>query len=170
MSHALAFWLIPTRETRGWFEDQIRALADRFDAPIFEPHLTVHVGPEDTVASPESLLAESALECAPITLTPSGVGHSDVFTKTLYVEFPLTSALANLSSKLCERLPSDYTLSPHVSLLYRNIDPQKRSELARTLTPPGEVRFDAIRAVRCKVPSVNSEDVRSWQVLEEWRL
>ena len=170
MSDALAFWLIPTHETRGWFENQIRTFAERYESPVFEPHVTVHVGPEHGLASPASVLAESAVEFSPITLSTLGTGHSDAFTKTLYVEFSPSSELLDLSRKLRERLPSDYVLSPHLSLAYGAIPEAERGEIVRSFSPPKDVRFEVMQAVRCRMPTATPEDVRSWQILEEWRL
>ena len=170
MADALAFWLIPTHETRGWFEEQIRALAERYKSPVFEPHVTVHVGPEHRLASPASLLAESSFEFGPLTLATLGTAHSDVFTKTVYVEFSQDAELLNLSAKLRERLPSDYVLNPHLSLAYAAIPSAERAEIVRSFNPPRDVRFEVMQAVQCPMPTLTANDVRSWRILEEWRL
>ena len=41
----IAYWLIPTEPAYTYFQAVINYLARRYDAPVFEPHLTIHVGP-----------------------------------------------------------------------------------------------------------------------------
>jgi hypothetical protein len=171
MADTLSFWLIPTQETRAWFTHHIGRLAERFDAPVFEPHLTVHTGPIEGVASPASVLAETTFECEPITLRPLGLGHSSQFTITLFVELEQNQALLDLASKLRDRLPSDYILKPHISLLYHRLSEEDRERLLTEIeVPSDEVRFEVIQAVKCPAFDISADDVRSWQILEEWRL
>ena len=171
MGDVLAFWLVPTHETRDWFTKQIAALGERFNAPTFEPHLTVHVGPAEGVASAASVVAEAAFEFEPITLRVDRVAHSELFTKTLFVEFHSDTALVNLQMKLQDRLPSDYVVSPHLSLLYHTLDEQQLEELANALQLPfQEVRFEVLQAVNCPAHTSSAEDVRSWHIAEEFRL
>lgn len=171
MADIVSFWLVPTYDTRVWFTGHIDRLAERFGTAKFEPHLTVHAGPADQVATPASVLAESAFEFEPITLRPVLLAHSSEFTKTLYVEFHLEQALIDLSIKLRDRVPSDYVLKPHMSLLYHHLTEDEREELMQTIRLPDEnVRFEVIQAVKCPAIHQTADDVRSWQILEEWRL
>ncbi|MHA3773895.1 hypothetical protein ACXR0O_20365 [Verrucomicrobiota bacterium sgz303538] len=171
MGDKLCFWLIPTHETRDWFVEQINRLAERFGAPAFEPHLTVFVGPVDAVASPASVLGETAFEFDAITLRATGIGQSPQFTKTLFVEFHQEQGLLDLEAKLRDRVPSDYVLRPHLSLLYHPLSEEERAHLAAEIELPfTEVRFEIIQAVKCPAINETAEDVRSWQILEEWRL
>ena len=171
MADILSFWLVPTHETRSWLVRDIERLAKRFNAPVFEPHLTVHAGPSDGVASAASVLGETAFELEPITLRPTALGHSASFTKCVFVEFHLDQALLNLQSKLRDRLPSDYVLQPHISLLYHHLSDSERASLAEeVLIPREDVRFEVIQAVKCPAVNETAEDVRSWRLVEEWRL
>ena len=171
MTDIVSVWLVPTYETRVWFAGHIERLADEYGAPKFEPHLTVHAGPADRIATPASVLAETAFEFEPITLRPVGIGHSAEFTKTLYVEFNLEQALLDLSIKLRDRLPSDYVLKPHMSLLYHHLAEEERRDLMQRIELPDEdVHFEVLQAVKCPAINTTADDVRSWQILEEFRL
>lgn len=171
MADILSFWLIPTHETRSWLVRDIERLAERFNAPVFEPHLTIHAGPADRVASAASVLGETAFEFEPVTLRPIAIGHSPSFTKCVYVEFHMDQVLLDLQSKLRERLPSDYVLHPHITLLYHHLSDSERESLAEEmLVPVNDIRFEIIQAVKCPAVNETAEDVRSWKLVEEWRL
>jgi hypothetical protein len=42
-----AFWLMPAAREREFFSGVIAELAARFDAPVFEPHVTLFGGEAD---------------------------------------------------------------------------------------------------------------------------
>lgn len=171
MADILSFWLIPTHETRSWLTRDIERLAERYNAPVFEPHLTVHAGPLHGVASPASVLGETAFEFDPITLRAVAIGHSPEFSKAVFLELQQDEALLDLAGKLRERLPSDYVLHPHISLIYQHLSEAQRSEITKDLLVPNQdMRFEVIQAVKCPAVTETADDVRSWQLLEEWRL
>src|SRR5438046_10748105 len=82
----IAHWLIPAEPAHRFFQDLIKDLARRYDAPVFEPHVTIYVG----VASTDTFnatLSKAARDCEPIKLQTLEVRHSDEFIKTLFVQF-----------------------------------------------------------------------------------
>jgi 2'-5' RNA ligase len=95
-------------------------LAERFDAAIFAPHVTLYAGPEIVGASPERILLEAARMYSLLVLRHEGIKHSDQFTKTVYVEFEETDEIIKLSEQLRQRhsYSSSYEFQPHLSLIY----------------------------------------------------
>src|SRR3954464_3789472 len=111
----LTFWLIPAEPARSYFQDLIHDFATRFDAPIFEPHVTLYVTDsdgEDAVGLLKRVVA-GAKRCR---LAIAGVGHSQKFTKTLFVQFGTDKGIADLSAKFCAASKSqmDYEINPHL--------------------------------------------------------
>ena len=45
MTGKVAYWQLPAAETRAAFATVIAELAERFNAPVFEPHVTLYSGP-----------------------------------------------------------------------------------------------------------------------------
>ena len=163
----IAYWLIPIEPARSFFQDIINDLASRHDSPVFEPHMTVHVG-SDRVDAAEKALSKAARECQRIKLKPIGIGHSDDFIKTLFVQFAPNRKLRQVREII--RNPAQdaahYELKPHLSLLYKNIPAAVRSELAHSIKLSfSEVTFDALKAVLCVSPTQNHADVEAWQVI-----
>lgn len=163
----IAYWLIPSQLARSFFQRIVNDLARRCDAPVFEPHLTIHVGADRTDAA-EQALAAAARECKLIRLKPLGIDQSDEFIKTLFVQFAMSAELRKINEMIRQAAndSSQYELKPHLSLLYKNLAAAPRRELAASINVPlSEVTFDAIKAVRCVSPTRSRMDVEAWHVV-----
>ena len=163
----VAYWLIPSEPAHSFFQRMINDLARRCDAPVFEPHVTIHVG-ADRADAAKSALANAARECKLIGLTPLGIDQSDEFIKTLFVQFAMSAELRKINDMIREAANdwSQYELKPHLSLLYKNLAVATRCELAASINVPlAEVTFDAIKAVRCISPTESGADVEAWRVV-----
>jgi 2'-5' RNA ligase len=159
---ALTYWLLPAQPAREFFRETIGRLAAECDAPLFEPHLTLAVGPE-SMEQAQRILSDVAV--APIELHVSGVHYTSKFTKTLFVRFDSTPALERLRNSLGLELKAT-PFDPHVSLLYKTLPAEKQSELAATIHLPFQsVRFDALEIVRCRVAVTTAADVADWETI-----
>lgn len=165
----IAYWLIPAEPAHSFFEQIIYNLSRRYNAPIFEPHVTVHVGADQAGAAAKALEA-AASEYKLVRQTLLGIDQSDEFIKTLFVKFAMNAELQKING-IIRRAANDssqYELKPHLSLLYKDLPAVGRSELAASMTLPfSEVTFGAIKAVRCCSPTQNRADVEAWRMLGE---
>ena len=163
----IAYWLIPSEPAHSFFQRIINDLARRYDAPVFEPHVTIHVGADRDDAA-KNALRDVTRECKLIGLTPLGIDQSDEFIKTLFVQFAPSAELRQINVGIREAANNSlqYELKPHLSLLYKNLAAATRRELAASINVPlCEVTFDAIKAVRCVSPTKSRTDVEAWQVV-----
>jgi hypothetical protein len=163
----IAYWLIPAEPARRFCQGLIKDLARRYDAPLFEPHVTIHGAPNDADLA-EKTLSKVARECRPINLKALWINHSDEFIKTLFVQFALNRKLRQLHETIrnAAQDSSRYELKPHLSLLYKNMPAVARCELANSINVPfSEVTFDALKAVRCISPTRSRADVEAWRVM-----
>jgi 2'-5' RNA ligase len=165
----IAQWLIPAEPAHSFFQDLIDDLARRYDAPVFEPHVTIYVGADSTDAV-DTMLSKAARDCEPIVLQALEISHSDEFIKALFVEFGLNSKLRQLNQviRTAAQDSSDYDLKPHLSLLYKRMSVQTRRRLARSIEVPfSQLVFDSLKAVRCISPTRSRADVEAWRVVTE---
>ena len=163
----IAYWLIPSEPAHSFFQRIINDLARRYDAPVFEPHVTIHVG-ADRADAAKNALGDAARECKLIGLTPLGIDQSDEFIKTLFVRFGMSVELRKINDIIRQAAndSSQYELKPHLSLLYKNLAVATRRELAASINVPlSEVTFDAIKAVRCVSPTESGADVEAWHAV-----
>jgi 2'-5' RNA ligase len=158
---------MPAEPVHRFFQDLINDLTRRYDAPVFEPHVTIYVGADSTDAV-DATLSNAARDCEPIVLQALEVSHSDEFIKTLFVEFGQNSKLRQLNQVIrgAAQNSSDYDLKPHLSLLYKRMSVQTRRRLARSIEVPfSQVVFDSLKAVRCVSPTQSRADVEAWHVV-----
>lgn len=162
----IAYWLIPSEPAYTFFQRTINDLAHRYDAPVFEPHVTIHVG-TDRADAAKNALWDAARERKLIGLTPLGIDQSDEFIKTLFVQFAMSAELRKINDMIREAAndSSQYELNPHLSLLYKNLAAPTRELAASINVPLFEVTFDAIKAVRCVSPTESGADVEAWHVV-----
>ena len=156
---------MPADPERELFCEIIRILYKQFDAPNFDPHLTVLVAKEDRQPPADVLKQIKAL---PIRLTVRGISFADEFTKTLFVRMDSSKPLEELVVDLgrATKSPVKAVDHPHVSLLYKKLAPSVKKELASTIQLPfHEVTFDSIKAVSCRLPVRSSTDVEAWRVV-----
>ena len=162
-----AYWLIPSEPAYSLFQRIISDLAGRYHAPVFEPHLTIHVGADRGDVAKDAI-ENAARECKFIRLTKVGIHHSQEFIKTLFVQFALSAELQAINERIRSAADDSchYKLNPHLSLLYKKVTTASRSELAASINLPfPEVTFDTIKALRCVSPTKSALDVKAWHVL-----
>lgn len=172
MNELASYWLTAAEPDRTHWSEVVRSLATQFDAPLFEPHVTLYSGPLHSTDQPDEIIRAVAEEFSEIVLNATGIGHTEQFTKTLFIEFAMNEALAKLSGELKRRSaqPDDYELKPHMSLIYARLAPDIIQRLATELPMPSQVRFDTVKAMVSRGPTRSRADVEAWQIVASAKL
>ena len=168
----LTYWLIPAEPARSHFASLIGNLAARFDAPVFEPHVTIYTAPLGN-ENAAGLLDRVLTNRGTYRLLVSGVDYADEFTKTVFVQFQPDEALTQLSADLrqASTMKSDEDINPHLSLIYKTLPRETKDEIARSVSMPfDEVRFDSAKAVISPADIKSRADVEAWRVVATQRL
>lgn len=164
-AHAIAYWLLPDPAVRKVFAKRICELAKRFETPVFAPHVTVFIAPENS-RHPAEILPE--LGAIMLELTIDSIRFSEQFTKTLFVQFEASVPLQKLGDRIWKatRAPEQYVIDPHMSLLYARLVAEKKKALVDEISFPFRtVGFSSICAVRCTLPTVTVAEVEQWRLL-----
>lgn len=163
----LTYWLIPAEPARSYFRSLISDLALRFDAPVFEPHVTLY-GTKAADEDPAGALRSAIVNVKVPRLSVAGLDCSDEFTKTLYVQFQPDAALRRLSENLqaASVSQSEYKLNPHLSLIYKTMAPEAKRQIMNSLNLAfTEVDFDSMQAVISPAKIESREDVEAWRIV-----
>lgn len=163
--HVVAYWLMPAKAERDLFCDIIRILCKQFDAPSFDPHVTL-LSTEEDGQSPENAVRK--IDVPPIRLAVRDVAFSSEFRKTLFVRVNPSKRLQDLIVDLGRATKSrtKRLADPHVSLLYKTLAPKVQKELAAAIKLPlTEATFDSISAVGSVSPIETAADVQAWKIL-----
>jgi hypothetical protein len=163
--NAIAYWLLPETAAREAFAARIRELARRFDAPVFAPHVSVFIAPENS-RYPAQILPE--LGAVTIELTIHSIRFSEQFTKTLFVQFERSVPLQELGDRIWKAsgAPERYVIDPHLSLLYASLAAEKKKALVDEIKFSfRNVGFTSIWAMRCARPTATTAEVEQWRLL-----
>ena len=164
-SHAIAYWLLPETAVREVFAAKICELARRFDAPMFAPHVSIFVAPENS-RQPAEILRE--LGAVTIQLTIRCIRFSGQFTKTLFVQFERSIPLQEMGDRIWKASGTRerYVIDPHLSLLYASLAEEKKKALVDDIKFPfREVGFSSICAMRCARPTATAAEIEQWRLL-----
>lgn len=165
-------WLTPSEPLRTSLRSIISKLCAQLDATEFEPHVTVFSGPS-TDAEALAVAGRIAARFPPMALAARHLGHSGVYTKTLFVQFQESALLWEMfeTAKTHYSRPSNYVLNPHLSLIYKKLTEARREELAATLEiPMGRYEFGRLRMIETELPIEDEGPIRRWRVLCDDRL
>jgi 2'-5' RNA ligase len=148
--HLVAFWLVPAARDHARLRRMIDALADEFDAPPFEPHVTLHVG-RGVSAHVEAPFRRIAASIRPFELTAAATGHGADRFKAVFIEFEQDPRPLALHEALQDAMatPAEYCLMPHLSLIYQVLpEPTRRGIATRNTLLGQSIAFDHLAAVR----------------------
>lgn len=167
----VAFWLLPERRAAEFFSAMVHDLAAEFDAPPFEPHVTVFVAQLEPAAAVGAL--EQISVPSPLELQLERIAHSAEFTKTLFLQFRPHAQLQQLNDRiralLCTNKP--YELNAHLSLIYKNMTEPIRAGLATKIAVSFEsIAFDRLRVITGPDRTETRSDVEAWQTVAERNL
>jgi len=140
-SMGFALWLTFPEDVGSRLRDHIGRLSQRFSTPRFEPHITL-LGAirleEPLLLSKCSLLAA---ELRPLDTRLVKAASANEFFRSLFIEVERSAALLHARKRALEifdiQEPEPY--APHVSLLYGDIAPAQKRDLAGELWPSAEI-------------------------------
>jgi 2'-5' RNA ligase len=166
MPNGLAFcmsWLVPAPgPERDRLARVIADLAAGYGGPVFAPHVTLArtvPAVPDVVAG---VLAEVTAGVAPFDLRLTGVGYEPVFFRALYLRAGPSPRLAALRAAAERALGLEPAPDPHLSLLYADLDEDRKPAVAASLelALPMTIRVDA-----AEVWGDSREDAGRWRRL-----
>jgi len=170
MQQLLSILLVPTKDGENYLSKIIRDLGTRYQAPVFVPHLTLFGG---IVMEPEVLktIVGSVFEnIRPFKVKKTKINQSELFFKTVFIEFELSEELQNLFMEVSKRTDNRNlsTFKPHISLLYKTMPEEEKLNIIETLNIKDEFE---IGKVVINAPA-NPEDkdflnVSGWRSLYE---
>jgi hypothetical protein len=149
MPNGLAFcmsWLVPAPgPERDRLARAVAGLAAGYGGPVFAPHVTlagVTPAVPDVVAG---VLAEVTAGVPPFQVTLTRVGWEPVFFRSLYLRAESSARLTALREAARRALRLEPAPDPHLSLLYADLDEERKPAIAAglDLALPMTIRVDA---------------------------
>lgn len=138
--------MIPPPAVGDRFRALIAELSRRSGTPAFEPHLTLAGVEAPTVATACARVAPLAATLAPIPVRLNEIGMTAEYFRCLFIRAALTPALLHAYRNACAALdqpPAEFM--PHLSLIYGELAPAMKTEIAANLSGRFELEFTVER-------------------------
>ncbi len=157
-----ALWLKPESEVRDILKRIIDGLAADYDAPVFEPHITIASGIRMSVDEMVGRLESVAKSAQPMTLYLGDTDFRDSYYRALFVRIAPNDALLALRERSLRefRLEHEPYLS-HISLMYKEMAPEEKQQVIERVGKRFDLVFipDKIHLVRVSGPPETWEEL-----------
>jgi 2'-5' RNA ligase len=163
-------WVVPPGEVYEKLAALILQLSRRYNAPKFEPHLTL-LG--DIEATEEGMLEKSqqlAESLNPFRVHLAKVGQLDDFFRCVFLRAEETPALmaANAEVRKMFGRQADPGFMPHVSLLYGHYPAEIKEKAIAQIGGGFDIEFD-VNSIHLVYSSANIP-INDWNVIKEFPL
>jgi hypothetical protein len=159
----MSYWLLPSEPELSDLTVLVGELADRFNGPKFQPHVTIYHGEYD-VSDPVDALLEKISNRRPIELLTKSLNFGQSFTQSCFIEFENSKELLEIRELVIDTIksaadPADF---PHLSLFYGSLSSTQRVEISRSISIPKSIKFDVVKAIANRGKTKTREDVEYW--------
>ena len=161
-----AIWFVLEKNDTEYFANIIDDLSAKYDAQPFQPHITAYGLVDISLDKLDEIVRNSIKDQKQFVIKKSNISYSDVFWKTLYVEFQPNVQLTKIGEKLTASLQSyaSYDFIPHVSLIYKNMAISEQKKLADTI----EIK-ENFTVTQMWIQQFH-EDITKWTIVKKYEL
>ena len=159
-------WLVPTGQAYEKFSNLIKKLAAEYNAPVFEPHITLLGDFMQTEEECITLSKQLVSGQKPFTINMEEIDYEDFYFRTLFVRAKETQSLLafhNLSKKIFKMDIPPYM--PHLSLLYGTFPVETKKKIIKEIGRNQPAQWEVT-----KVTLVKGGEVEDWQIVGEFPL
>ncbi len=146
-----SLWLEPTGEIAYKLQQRIKELSQKYNTPIFSPHVTLLGGLTASQTELVPLVNTLASSMAPFNLKLSKAGYLNTFYQALFIHVEQDQALTNLHAKACRLIdcPDEYKnhYMPHLSLLYGELSQKEKERILNNIGREFHLSFTAKKLV-----------------------
>lgn len=167
MKNLFSVWLVPDTEDKHYLENIISTLSLKNGSPNFIPHLTLFADLEIELNQLRNIIDIVFNNCHKFNIQKTKVSRSELFFKTVFIEFELNEKLRDfyikLSTKTGKRGLVDF--KPHISLIYKNMPDKEKLQIIESLSIKD---YFTIGSVYINAPKNGEKDflnVSGWQTV-----
>lgn len=161
-----AIWLTFCNDDEEYLSKIIKNLAQSHNAPVFVPHITVYGLVNINIKLLERFVKYGTDSCTPFSVTKSDISYSSDMWKTVYIKIKKNPYLLKINSRLEENLKkySVYKFSPHISLIYKNMENSKKIQIINNLEIKNKFIINGIAIQKF------SQNVDKWKIIKKYQL
>ena len=130
-----SLWLMPTGEVYEQFSGLITTLAEEYQGPVFEPHVTLLGGVRQAEDEILRRAAQLVVGQPPFAISLRSVDYHDVYFRALFVRAEQSDPLQALytRAKALLAMPDLPEYLPHLSLLYGHVPPSVKEHIIQAI-------------------------------------
>ena len=162
--------LLPAKEDKLILENIIKSLAEKYYSYPFLAHMTIYSRIPTSQSIAIKAVEKSLSGINPFQIEVDKLDYSDLFTKTLYIQFKNNPTLKKIYSSLFNNLNKyvDYTFNPHMSLIYKNNMPvEEKKKVISALKLKSSFIIDRCVIISATKLLKEEKDVTDWQIAFE---
>lgn len=165
MKNLYPIWLVPQKNDEQYFKKIINKLAQDYSAPSFTPHLTLFTETNLSLEKLQQIINAVFEHQEPFEITKTGIGQSDYFWKTVFLEFELNETLRRLFENISAKTDQgDISLfKPHISLIYKTLTEKERIKIAESIQSKDKFILDRVFVTTPKEGYNDFSDIENWR-------
>jgi len=159
-----AIWLTFSKSDREYLKNIIDKISEKYQAPKFEPHITIYGLIDSEISLIETIAKEITLNQNSFLVKKSEILQSDELWKTVFIELKTSQQLESIHKefkKYFEKI-SKYEFNPHISLIYKILPTEERIKIINELNIRKEFAVSKL-AIQKFFP-----DVEKWKIVKEY--
>ena len=161
-----AIWLTFSKNDRDYLKKIIDEISEKYNAPKFEPHITVYGLIDSEMRLIDSIAKEVILNCNSFLIKKSEILQSDELWKTVYIELKMNNQLELIHKNLKKHFEkiSKYEFKPHISLIYKILPIEEKIKIINEFDIKSEFMIKKL-VVQKFFP-----EVEKWKIVKEYNL
>ncbi len=165
-SKGYTLWLVPTGLAFEKYNKLIQKLAKEYNAPVFEPHVTLIGEFMDPVENAVEKTKHLVTGEKPFIIKMNEISFQDFYWRTLFVYAEKSQPLLALHEKAKQIFNMDLPpYMPHLSLLYGMFPQEVKDKIIESIGKDQSAEFKIE-----KVTLVKGGKVEDWKIIAEFLL
>ncbi len=127
--------IIPSEPVFSELDNVISSLAEKYNAPVFHPHLTILSSVEKSLQEIQQTIERAVVNFEPWQLSLGPVSFSTTYFQSVFVRVNSIAPLMNINLSLKKAFGFENSVyMPHISLLYGDHDMKTREKITKEIT------------------------------------
>lgn len=161
-----AIWLTFSKNDRNYLKRIIDEISEKYNAPKFEPHITVYGLVNLEMSLIDNIVSEVTLNHNSFSVKKSEILQSNELWKTVYIELKMDSNLESIHKNLKKHLEkiSKYEFKPHISLIYKILSTEEKIKIINELDTKSEFIIENLAVQKF------FSDIEKWKIVKKYNL
>lgn len=157
---------MPGGKTQQKLNQVVKSLAKKYNAPVFEPHMTLLGGIQENEEMVVKRTERLVSQLRPFRLTLGKIEFSTTYFQSVFIRVNATACLmeAYIKTQKLFNKDKDTLFMPHISLMYGNHKMSLREKIAQKIKLP-KLSF-AAKSI-CVYKTLSGADPKEWKLVEK---